>query len=179
MKNLREWATYYCNNQIAVYPSYDTRYDLFDRYSNGQTLKEVLKYNWEGSDWIGGLVGADNIVILELDFINKGGDYMLKVVSRCLCLLELYNYPWVITNKDKVLILFKCVSIKRGKEGLGRIGIIWTGFYELPYDIKFKKSEATFYFRALPQTLPMRVQEVTLNQTIEQIVDEFGLNFTK
>ena len=180
MKTYREWAEYYCANGVAVYPSCANRWEVSDAYPWKQTIEAVQTFNWEDSRWVGGIAGVAHITLVRLALNQKEMRYIFKVITRFLSLLNLYNYPWVIIdNEDNVFILLQCHCKYSGWEGFDSIQIISRGFYELPCDIDKIKSNAKFFFKALPLVSPSIVKYNDVLDTIGHIIEEFGLLLNK
>lgn len=176
MENLREWAEFYYTNGIAIYPSCANRWEVLEAYPWKQTLEAVQTFNWEGSQWVGGIAGVANVSLIKLSLKRKELQYIFKVVTRLLYLLNLYNYPWVIIDKDDtVFVLLRCNCKYIGEEGFDSLQIISKGFYELPCNTDKVESGAEFFFNAVPSTAPSTVKYEDVLTAIGCIIEEFGL----
>lgn len=179
MRNLKEWAEYYYDKYIAVYPSNADRTNL--RYPARQPLHVVQSFNWAESEWIVGLAGVSNVTVIRFNFTEQGSDYIFKVVTMFLYHLGLHGYPWVLCQKDTVSIVIQCRHPKDhySREGWNPISILWQGSFELPYDTNTKHSDVRFYFDALPNSKPRMVAYKDLMNSINQLIEDFGLGFYK
>lgn len=177
---LRDWAEYYYSMGLSVYSSNAIRSKLPCYFFPIRSI--VDSFDWEGSEWIGGIAGADKLTVITFTFNLEevNFDYVFTVVSRFLYLVDVYNYPWVIWQGDQISVLLHChFQNNQGRQDFGAFTIIWTGFYRLPFIVDRLSTTTRFYFGSIPIEYPKIIKCDVLWSALEKLIDEFGLFLNK
>lgn len=188
LTNFREWAEYYYNNNLAVLPSTVwSMHAIVESLKGRYSQKDLQDFRWEDSKSVNGIIGINDIIVLELDFEVGESAFIYKVVSRYLELLNLSAYPWVLHSYyneeegayERVQIIVQCPYRAEGRQGYETISIIWSGFFNLPFDTKRSSSSVHFYFHALPLIKPKTIDYRDILNAVAKLIDEFGLFLNK
>jgi hypothetical protein len=177
-ETLYDWAEYYNSKAITVFPSNVLWTEL--NYPWKQQLQDIKGFDWEDSQWIRGIAGVAKVTLLRFNFAEKDYDLRFKILTRCMSLLGVYHYPWILEENDTISIIVFCHSKERFYiEGFNSISILWDKTYTLPFETKNKQSDAKFFFNAIPMVTPSRIEGHCLKQVIVSLVNEFGLLLNK
>lgn len=180
MNTLRKWAEFYYNMGLSIYPSNAVRSRLPCYYF--PVKKMIDSFDWEGSEWIGGIAGADKLIVVtfSFNFEEVNFDYVFTVVTRFLYLVGIYNYPWVIWQGNQISILIHChFQNNQGRQDFGAFTIIWTGFYRLPFKVERLSTTTRFYFGCIPTEHLKIIKNDVLWSALENLIEEFGLFLNK
>lgn len=168
MRTLRDWAEYYYEMGILVYPFPSQHYpwDSVEEWATfNQTLQIVRNYKWELFESLMGVSGKNGIRVLRLNINKEDAEYRSYCIDRIFSLLKLERYPWVIDTKDALEIIINCQSFFPPETffGFRDMVLIYKGNFPLPCT----GEEASFYFNGIPTIKPAVITQKALADCIE------------
>lgn len=162
MKTLQEWAEYYCEMGIYIYPSYLqfdwSKPEIWKTFK--QTINDVRNYNWKISNDLAGLSGKQGIRVLRLNIDKEESLYRNYCINKIFAILNLERYPWVIDTQDAVEIIINSPSFINSfkYDSFKDFLLIYKGFFELPV----LNNGVSFYFNGIPTIKPAVISEKSL-----------------
>lgn len=179
MTSLQEWAEYYRQKRLWVFPynNGDTSMAYWKYWRDikePQYVNQYESYKWNEAYGIKVVVGKKGIRVLILNSTENEKSRM-ECLFCALAILKLpVDYPWIIEIGNRFAIIVDTPSdiMGMGNRTYAECLLLWEGSFVMPSSSNIR----TFYKNRLPEEHPIQIKNETLFACIRDLRSRYSTN---